>query len=588
MDVYLFLAASLVPLAVGPLIARWAERSDAATAALDAFVAVAVGGISLLHVFPHAYGEVGPRALLALALGFVLPLGLGHHHGPAPRTVRPTVILIAFLGLAVHATLDGLALFGPQAEAASIDVAAVHDELAQAEGMASHDHQHASASLLAMAVILHRLPMALAIWWIAVPSLGRRVACGLLVAIASATLAGFFLGGRISGMLSSSGLALLQAAIAGMLLHMVLGHHEHHSDGPPSWLSRAGSMFGVTAGGALLAVMTSLHPFEQRLPSELGTVETFLALTFAAAPMLVLAYLGLALIYSFAPTSLRALWLVSPRREEVLADGSRSSMAECALLVLRPEVQLPVFVLSWALLGPWLTLWRLAAMLVIVGLALLSIRALIDGEGRPPAREKPDESLDVSEESPPNRSLVEGLRFGFGVACDRTMPWTLVGLGFAAFLEPLAEFAGVQTAQGSAQIAFLALLGVPLYLLGLGATPIAAVLAHKGFELDGVLIFLLAGVAVSGARRLKTAFGPRVAWGFAVRLFVLAFVAAYSLSFSVPATDLHAMAAREPGPIALLSAFGLLAVAAASLYRQGFRRFLRPSAAMERWHGAGL
>lgn len=586
MDAYLLLAASLVPLVGGPLIARWAERSTTTTVTLDAFVAVTVGGISLLHVLPHAYAVAGVTALVAMAIGFVLPLGLGHHHGGEIGSRRPVVILIAFLGLGVHATLDGLALFGPRVEVAAVtDGGSAGNDHGPAPGVEGSDHDrdqhHANASLLATAVILHRLPMALAIWWIATPALGRRIALGLLTLIGGATLAGFALGGWIWGVLSSPGLAILQAVIAGMLLHMVLGHHEHATDEPLARSSRLISTVGVVAGIALLVAMTRIHPFERPFPGELSAEAAFRALALTAAPAVLWAYVGIALVHGLAPSGIRSWWL-GWARETLGAPAGRSATATGAALVLRPEIQLPVLALSFALLGPTFMTWRLLAVLAIASLAVLSVKSLLDA----PTPSAGDDRETASTVVRPG--LVEGVRFAFGTVFDRTLPWILLGLGVASLLEPTTDFASLLALPQPARIGVLAFLGMPLYLLGLGATPIVAVLAHKGFGLGALAAFLLAGVAVSGARRLRTAFGGRVAWSFAVRMLVLALVAAYVLDAPIRAPELHELAGRDPGWLAWLSALVLLALTLASLYRQGLRRFLRPSAAMERWHGAGL
>ncbi|MEM7357080.1 MAG: hypothetical protein AAF657_40070, partial [Acidobacteriota bacterium] len=104
----------------------------------------------------------------------------------------------------LHAVLDGLALFTPVAE---------------------HGGHAAGDGWLAFAVILHRLPVALVIWWLVQPKLGPRVAYGLLAIVALGTVVGFFSSHRIWPMLEPSAIALLQAVIAGMLLHVIVERH---------------------------------------------------------------------------------------------------------------------------------------------------------------------------------------------------------------------------------------------------------------------------------------------------------------------------------------------------------------------------
>ena len=555
---YLYLAASLLPLAIAPWAARLADRSAAATSGLDSFVAVTVSGVALFHVLPHTFLEAGLWTLPAMAFGFVLPLGLGHSHSPRRERARSALILIAFLGLGLHAALDGLALFAPHAEPHS-------------------GHGAASGSLLALAVVLHRLPMALAIWWIAAPSLGPRIAAGLLGTIGVATVGGFVVAGEIWGGLSSPTFAVLQAAIAGMLLHMVLGHHEHRTAAMEAASARLASTLGVVAGAGLIAAMTRLHPLEHPLAGELSVSAAFRTLAVASAPALLLAYFGLALLRGYAPAGVQRWLLVSRSEPSILRR------------VLTPEIQLPVVALSLCLLGAGVTLYWLLSVLAVGGLAVLTVRPLsplapLSSPPLTPTRERGE----ISEETPARGRKAGTLRFAFGTEIERTMPWILIGLGIAAFLEPMTDLAFLLALAKPAQIGVAALLGVLSAFLGPGTAPIAAVLIHKGLGLGPVLVFLLAAVTVGGKRRLAAVFGSRLAWSFAVRMAVLTLIWGYALDVPVAVPDLHAMADRPPGVLALASAFVLLGLTLAALLRQGFRGFLRPSQAVERWHEAGL
>jgi uncharacterized MnhB-related membrane protein len=225
MDAYFYLVASLLPLMFGPLIARFVAQWPVLRTTLDTLVAVAVGWIILFHILPHAYEGAGAMILLAVGIGFALPVGLERWQRRSLREVRAGLIILAFLGLGFHSVLDGVALFGPQAERQR---AALHAEELHAEEVVSgHNHaasHAASPTLLALAVILHRLPVALAIWCFVCPNAGRITAIGLLIAIGLATVLGFLIADEIWLALSSPDIALLQALIGGMLLHVVVGH----------------------------------------------------------------------------------------------------------------------------------------------------------------------------------------------------------------------------------------------------------------------------------------------------------------------------------------------------------------------------
>lgn len=244
MEAFLLLSASLVPLLLGPLVARKAEASTFFALALDRFVTLAVGGSMVLHVLPEAYHGAGGWSLPAAAAGFLLPFGIHRwwHHRNGDS--RGHLFWLAFLGLALHAALDGVALFAP---------------LAHRVEEVGHHHASVTGTALALAVILHRLPMALAIWWLARPVLGQRSAIRLLGGIALATVVGFLFAGPLWRSLPEVGIALFEAMVAGMLLHIVIDHH-----GPTlsdnTGVSRRATLTGGVAGLVVVGLVSLLTP----------------------------------------------------------------------------------------------------------------------------------------------------------------------------------------------------------------------------------------------------------------------------------------------------------------------------------------
>ncbi|HAN30783.1 MAG TPA: hypothetical protein DCQ06_04230, partial [Myxococcales bacterium] len=86
---------------------------------------------------------------------------------------------MAGIALALHAAMDGAALI-------TDDSHHLHD----------HGH-HLSATKLAMAVLLHRLPMGVVIWWAVTPRFGSKAGWMSLLSMVAATLFGFYGGGQI-------------------------------------------------------------------------------------------------------------------------------------------------------------------------------------------------------------------------------------------------------------------------------------------------------------------------------------------------------------------------------------------------------
>lgn len=154
------LIASVLALLVAPLLDRAMTGRPSAPAALDGFVVVAISGV-LAHIFPHALEEAGWVALPAGIVGLVLPTLL---HRISEKRSHIIVVVLVLLGLGGHAFLDGV-------------------------GLAQHDPT--GERVVAWAVVLHRVPDGLAIWWLVRPKRGFAAATCLLIAIAGATIAGF-------------------------------------------------------------------------------------------------------------------------------------------------------------------------------------------------------------------------------------------------------------------------------------------------------------------------------------------------------------------------------------------------------------
>ena len=286
MDSRLLLATSLLPLLAAPALAAWADRSAVTRALIDRFVAVLLGGLVVFHIWPDAVLEAGNAALLGGLLGLGFPFLLhGRLHDIEERAF-PGMVWLAFLGIVIHAALDGVALLAPE-----------------------HGEASTSAGMLALAVLLHRLPTALALWWLTVPMLGRGAAVVLLAAMGLATLLGFTLAGGLFARISPVGLGIFEATVAGMLLHVVFGHHrhEHHQHAHPQHAhleheypqaqaspatGRWPGILGVCAALAILGSLSLLHPLaEDEATFELLVADPSRALALSSLVVAVIAAL---------------------------------------------------------------------------------------------------------------------------------------------------------------------------------------------------------------------------------------------------------------------------------------------------------
>src|SRR5215212_7502026 len=99
------LVLSIIALALGPGIVALAGARSWVLALVDGFVIVTIGGIALIHILPHALLSCGGWAFVGAAAGLFGPMALERfRHG----SHRP-VLVLALLGIAMHAFLDGSA-----------------------------------------------------------------------------------------------------------------------------------------------------------------------------------------------------------------------------------------------------------------------------------------------------------------------------------------------------------------------------------------------------------------------------------------------------------------------------------------------
>ncbi|MDD9938312.1 MAG: permease [Myxococcales bacterium] len=583
-------------LLVGPLCSTLGRRVEPLWALVDGLALALIGGLCFAFVLPHAVTEIGFVAL-ALALAGAAAPSLLHRLSPG----RAGEFAVVGLALTAHVVLDGAVL------------AIQHDDGA-----------------VAWAVVAHRLPVGFAI---VVAAEGSRrpmaVSWGLSLLMSVGTAIGYGVGPDALAGLSEGAHAALEAVVAGVLLHVVLAphaaatghgdphdhehhHHEHHHDGqhdhhhhghhehheprprPTRWAA-SGALAGVLlmVAGAVLA---EPHGLGDSLASFL---RTFWVLVLESAPALILGY-GLAGIVPLMLTPARASSLarggtatqalrgvafglplpvcscgVLPLYESLVRRGA-PPIAAMAFFVATPELGLDAVLLSVPLLGSSLTVARVIAAFAVALLVALLVGTRTRACG--PIESEPAPELGSG---PWSARLAAGLRFGFVEVFDHTMPWIALGLVIAAMAEPLLSHGALDAIPPALQVPIAAAVGVPIYVCASGATPIAAIALHKGLSAGAAIAFLIAGPAtnVTTFGVLARLHGRRTALLFGLAVTALAVVAGWSVDAlgisAAPILDAHAEGAAHGSLLGLGCALGLLALAVASLFRQGPRGALR-------------
>jgi uncharacterized membrane protein YraQ (UPF0718 family) len=578
------LVASLLALVVGPLLFRLADRAQWALQALDGFIMVTVAGLVLVHVVPHSVAVAGPWALGLALVGFFGPGLLERHLERAARTTHMATLILACLGLVVHEFFDGVALGLPGS---------------------GHDHD-GEGSILAMAVVLHRLPVAVTVWWLLRPLMGAMMAAATLAGLGLATVAGFAFAGTVAPLLEAAWTGLLQCLVAGSLLHVVI--HRPPPLVPPLAPAPSGTALRgrgqLHAGlGALLGVVAVAGLADGDLPfarvaGEMSFRDTFLTLALELAPALLLGMLLAGLSKVFLPQAsprwmrtgrtgteaLRGLFAgvslpvcacgAVPMYRSLLRTGAPVT-AGIAFLIATPTLGLDAIAISLPLLGAELTLARVLAAMAIALCAGAWIGRLAHEHH---AQASPSPAPAGLRAGPATR-LRLGLRLGLAELVDDMGPWLLLGLVLASLIEPFLAGQTLRLLPGGADLVLFTLLGMPAYVCATGATPLMAVLIHKGVSPGAALAFLLAGPAihVTVLGVLAELHGRRVALAFAgaiAGLVVLLGAIANAMLGPAQGFALHQAAHAAPGLVAGICLAALAGLLALSVLRLGPRGFI--------------
>ena len=89
------------------------------------------------------------------------------------------------------------------------------------------------------------------------------------------------------------------------------------------------------------------------------------------------------------------------------------------------------------------------------------------------------------------------MRFGFSEYVDEILPWVFVGICVGTIAEPFMETAAFDGIHDALEVPFAALIGIPIYVCASGATPLGAVLLHKGMSAGALVAFLMTGPATN-------------------------------------------------------------------------------------------
>lgn len=561
-----------------------AKKRTAILQFIDGFILIAIGEMVLLHIIPHSFETVGVTAIIAAVIGLFLPSSIEKLRGRLAEKAHFITLILGILGIALHSITDGLALsemFWNQKE----------------------------LNFLSIAVILHRLPVGLTLWWLIKPIYGNRSAIGILVFIAVTTVLGYYLGGQHLAFFESHSIAIIAALMGGSLLHVIFHttHKEEKSRGW-QWPSGLGAILAIIVLYFLNHVVKTVSSHEHLNSS----FHLFLNLAKETAPALLLAYIGATLIQSFLPES-PIKWMSKGSKFtqalKGMAFGLPLPVCSCGVLpvykslvkkgvpvsagisffVATPELGLDALLISFPLLGGKLTIIRLICA-AFIALFVGWIIAILNKESQSTTQTIEEEKSCCSSQTKEKKSFQwnEVIKNLFEVI-DHTGPWILFGIALAAFAEPLLQKYYVANLSPWLEIPLFSLIGIPMYVCASGATPLVAVFIATGVSPGAAIAFLLTGPATNIATFgiLKNLYNAKLATLFATLMIttsiILGFIVNYFfLGISTPAlkTNQHQhFSTIEMIPLAILTILFII-----SILKKGPRKWINQILSIEETH----
>jgi uncharacterized protein len=584
-----FLLATLLALAAGPALYAFGRHNQRMHAFLDGFVLVSIAGLVVLEVVPGTFTQGGPWSVAFLLAGLFGPTLLERAFRNAERATHIGALGFAVCGLVFHALGDGVVLAPGYVDWA-----------------------------LPAAVVVHSIPVGMAVWWLLAPTFGAGPPLVALLAMAAGTLAGYFYGDALSATLGQQAWAWFQSLIAGTILHVIFGRphlhgdeedptHEHVEQRLPAPVARFEGYGNLLA----LAALAIVGLFHSSAAAQADVLDRALDLALESAPALLLAYVIGGFLFGELPESLTRWLSVGGRLSQALrgtAIGLPLPLCSCsalplyhslskrgvapaaalAFLIAAPEIGLTALFVSLPLLGVEMTLVRVGAaavLAVLVGFFVARLAVLPS-----PSTERVASRSDAGSgcahdhghehghsHAAPRSRWARAAHAGFVELVDGTASWIILGIIVAAAAEPLLMQMLWAQWPDLLEVAVFAAVGMPIFVCAAGATPLVAVLLAAGVSPGAAVAFLLTGPAtnVSTFGVLRQLHGARMAGTFAI----VTAAGAIAIGMAINALPLtvarDAVATEEPATLLeQLSLVALTALYVASLLRRGGRAFL--------------
>ena len=191
----LWLTISIIALGLGILSSTFLEKDDSWKSRLHGFVIGFIGLLLFAEILPHSYTHIGWMCVVWFSIGFLLIAGVDYVSNHRQSWISISLLSLVF---GLHALVDGVAL-GTQAD----------------------------GTMLAIAIVAHRLPEGLALAGKAHNNLSKGILFGVMTVT---SVVGYFSVHELPLISLSTLQSLAGGGLAHVLLHTHIKQQEHTAE----------------------------------------------------------------------------------------------------------------------------------------------------------------------------------------------------------------------------------------------------------------------------------------------------------------------------------------------------------------------
>ncbi len=191
-----------------------------------------------------------------------------------------------------------------------------------------------------------------------------------------------------------------------------------------------------------------------------------------------------------------------------LRRGGASKEATLSFLIATPETGVDSIAVTYALLGPFIAIFRpFAAISSAIFTGLVATFMLRNEQPAPRFQANPafgniasvqTTSAVPAPPSPPLQRTWEGIVYASTTLLEGIIHWIFIGIILAGVVLTIAPPDLLSTwGSGLPAMAMMILIGIPMYICATASTPIGAALLLAGMSPGTVLVFLMAGPATN-------------------------------------------------------------------------------------------